>query len=140
MGEILPLIRQYQSFYGVRSVSDSENRQFFLRFGEGSPFGCQFLYRIGSDVVGFATVYFSFASTVAARVAILNDLFTIPAHRGQGVGRALIAHCLRYAKANGAVRLQWQTAVDNEKAQVLYDSLGAKKSTWHIYMLKVGQG
>ena len=131
--EVLPLIRAYQEFYKVSEISDDRNSEFFAQFGKSSPAGCQFIYREAGNVVGFATVYFSFTSTIAAKVAVLNDLYTLPNCRGKGVGRQLIEHCRNYAAENGAARLQWVTAPDNEQAQKLYESLNTGKSTWHFY-------
>lgn len=131
--ELLPLIRQYQEFYKVAEISDAKNRAFFSQFGESSPSGCLFLFRKHNEVVAFATVYFSFASTVAAKIAVLNDMYTLPQHRGKGIGRALIEHCRAFAGEHKALRLQWVTAPDNEQAQQLYDSMKTNKSTWHFY-------
>jgi GNAT superfamily N-acetyltransferase len=134
--EVLPLIRGYQEFYKAAEISDSKNKNFFSQFGENNPSGCQFLYRYNNKVVGFTTVYFTFSSTIAEKVGILNDLYTIPAMRGKGIGRKLIEHSQDFAKKNGAVRLQWITAPDNAQAQKLYDSMETNKSSWLLYSLK----
>jgi ribosomal protein S18 acetylase RimI-like enzyme len=134
LNEILPLIKSYQAFYKATPIADATNRVFFAQFDETNPAGCQFLYRKHDEVVGFATVYFTFNSNVAAKVAILNDLYVIPESRGQQVGRQLIEHCREFATAKGAVRLQWVTAPDNLAAQKLYDSMNVKKSEWAFYI------
>lgn len=134
--ELLPLIRAYQEFYKVADISDERNEAFFSQFGVGSSAGCQFLYRSAGNVVGFATVYFSYASSITSKVAVLNDLYTLPSSRGNGVGRSLIEHCYEYAVENGAARLQWVTAFDNDKAQRLYDSIKAERSSWYFYTYK----
>ena len=131
--ELLPLIRKYQEFYEISPISDEKNKQFFSQFGESNPSGCQFAYRASGEFAGFATVYFSYASGITEKIAVLNDLYTSPACRGKGVGRALIEHCRSYAKGKGAARLQWLTAPENENAQKLYDSLDTRKSTWQFY-------
>lgn len=131
--EVLPLIEQYQAFYQVVTISTSKNRSFFSQFGESNPLGCQFIYRDSGRAVGFATVYFTFASTISAKVAVLNDLYTIPEFRGKGIGRQLIEHCRGYAELQGAARLQWVTAPDNKQAQELYDSMDTGKSMWCFY-------
>jgi ribosomal protein S18 acetylase RimI-like enzyme len=133
LAEVLPLIRAYKEFYNVAEISDDRNAEFFAQFGESSAVGCQFIYRESGKVIGFATVYFSFTSTITSKVAVLNDLYTVPNSRGKGVGRQLIEHCRNYAANNGAARLQWVTAQDNEQAQKLYDSMNTGKSTWHFY-------
>ena len=134
--EVLPLIRAYQEFYKVAEISDEKNAVFFMQFGKANPAGCQFIYRENARVVGFATVYFSFASTIAEKVAILNDLYTLPDYRGKGIGRKLLERCRHYAAENGACRLQWVTAPENEQAQKLYDSLKTNKSLWQFYTYK----
>ncbi|WP_043764914.1 GNAT family N-acetyltransferase [Algiphilus aromaticivorans] len=132
--EVLPLIRAYQAFYAVADIDDERNRRFFSRFGEGSDEGCLFLYRaVEGNAVAFATVYFSYVSSVPARVGVMNDLYTDPAYRGRGIGRQLVDHCRDFALSKGAARLQWLTAIDNERAQKLYDAMNTKKSTWHVY-------
>ncbi|MBL4796711.1 MAG: GNAT family N-acetyltransferase [Oleispira sp.] len=131
--EVLPLIRKYLEFYKVADISDSRNKEFFSQFGASNPAGCQFIFRESGSVVGFATVYFTFTSSITAKVAVLNDLYTSPGQRGKGVGRQLIEHCRSFAAKNGAARLQWVTAPDNEPAQKLYDSLQTGKSSWHFY-------
>ena len=134
--EVLPLIRAYQEFYEVSDIDDDRNEGFFSQFGEQNPFGCQFLYRIDGRVVAFATVYFTFTSTIARKVGVMNDLFVVSDVRGKGIGRALINHCLDYALSKGAYRLQWVTAMDNQVAQRLYDSLNTNKKPWLFYSYK----
>lgn len=132
--EILPLIRKYQAFYQIPDIDDARNRTFFSRFSESGNEGCLFLYRNDAGLaVAFATVYFSYVSSITARVGVMNDLYTLPDHRGTGIGRQLIDHCLQFALSKGAARLQWLTAEDNQQAQQLYDSLKTRKSTWKVY-------
>jgi len=132
--EVLPLIREYQEFYKMQGVDDNKNRVFFSQFSENSNDGCLFLFRDTSgEVVAFATVYFTYVSSIPARVGIMSDLYTLPAYRRKGIGKLLINHCLEFALENGAARLQWLTAYDNHLAQKLYDSLDTKKSNWYVY-------
>ena len=133
LDEVLPLIRNYQEFYKVANISDSKNKEFFSQFGENNPVGCQFIFRENFKAVGFATVYFTYTSTIAAKVAVLSDLYASPEVRGRGIGKKLIEHCREFASFNGASRLQWVTAPDNKQAQKLYDSLDTSKSKWLFY-------
>ncbi|CAA0126075.1 dTDP-fucosamine acetyltransferase [Halioglobus japonicus] len=120
-------------FYQIADISDSRNKEFFSQFGVSNPAGCQFAFRESGSIVGFATLYFSYTTSITAKVAVLNDLYTRPGNRGKGIGRQLIEHCRKYAAENGAARLQWVTAPDNEPAQKLYDSMQTGKSTWRFY-------
>ena len=49
--------------------------------------------------------------------------------------KALIEACAQRARAHGAASLGWQTALDNERAQKVYDRVGARRSQWLDYEL-----
>lgn len=83
--------------------------------------------------MAFATVYFTYASSIISKVAIMNDLYTSEEYRNQGIATELIKHCEKFAKEKGAVRLQWVTAANNKTAQSIYQALGAKQSSWEFY-------
>jgi putative acetyltransferase len=54
----------------------------------------------------------------------LVKLYLLPAARGQGVGKALIGHCLQAARANGYARLYLETTEELTQAIPLYEKLG----------------
>ena len=54
-------------------------------------------------------------------VCYLQDLYTAPAFRGKGVGRALIEAIYEAADERGAPSVYWLTQDFNETARVLYD-------------------
>ncbi len=53
----------------------------------------------------------------------LEDLFTSPAARGQGVGRALIEAVYDAANKRGADQVYWLTRTTNTTARRLYDKV-----------------
>lgn len=134
--KILPLVAEYQRFYRLKP-DEARNRVFFGRFARGvDRKGKQFVALDEQRrAVGFATLYFLPSSLSARTYCVLNDLYTVPAARGTGVGRALIAHCSRYAGERGHGSLEWQTERSNRAAQGLYDQLGALRSEWLTYSL-----
>jgi GNAT superfamily N-acetyltransferase len=67
----------------------------------------------------------------------MNDLFVTPAARGLRVGERLIEACREQCRQRGAVSLGWQTALDNDTAQRLYDRVGALRERWLDYSLPV---
>ena len=56
---------------------------------------------------------------------LTHDLFTDPAHRGGGVGRALIEGVYAAARAAGSTRVYWQTHTTNAAGRLLYDKVAA---------------
>ncbi len=85
--------------------------------------------------IGFATLYWKWSSLRTARVGLMNDLFVDPSGRGSGVADALIAACAQRCRDRGLAVLEWQTALDNHRAQKVYDRTGAERTTWHTYAL-----
>jgi GNAT superfamily N-acetyltransferase len=83
-------------------------------------------------LVGFAH-YRRFARPSAGSVGMyLDDLFTDPAARGAGVGRALIGEVSAVAKREGCTVVRWITAEDNAAARRLYNSV-ATATPWVTY-------
>jgi GNAT superfamily N-acetyltransferase len=138
IADVLPLMRAYSEFYEV-PPDDERLRGVAQMLVQHPEEGVQFIARgDGDDALGFATVYMTWETLDAGRLAVMNDLFVAPAARGQGVGDALIARCLEYARERGAGKLAWQTAPDNAVAQRLYERVGATREQWVDYHLRPG--
>jgi ribosomal protein S18 acetylase RimI-like enzyme len=137
LADLLPLMRGYCDFYEVAPSDDAllNLSRSLLADPEGEGF--QLLVRDDADrAVGFATVYWSWSTLSAARIAVMNDLFVATDVRGRGVAEALIEECRVRAGRRGAAHLVWQTAPDNVRAQAVYDRIGGRRSQWVDYSLE----
>ena len=135
--ELLPLMRGYCDFYEVSPSDDELLALARAQIADPERDGVQLLARNGGEAVGFATIYWSWATTIASRIGVMNDLFVAPAARGTGAAEQLIHACVEECRKHGAAELTWQTAPDNERAQRVYDRVGAKRSQWLDYSLSV---
>jgi GNAT superfamily N-acetyltransferase len=135
--DLLPLVRGYCDFYEVKPSDDALLALSRALIADPEREGVQLLARDGDEAVGFATIYWSWATTSASRIGVMNDLFVAATARGTGVAEALIQACLAECKNHGAAELTWQTAPDNERAQRVYDRVGASRSQWIDYSLSV---
>lgn len=91
---------------------------------------------LGDRVVGFAHHRLYARPSEGGKGLFLDDLFTLPDLRGQGVGRVLIARLTEIARDHGCAKVRWITASDNVVAQRLYDRV-AEKTDWLTYDLPV---
>jgi GNAT superfamily N-acetyltransferase len=91
---------------------------------------------LDGEVVGFAHHRQFARPSSGQRGLYLDDLFTTPDVRGQGIGRALINRLGEIARQRGMNKVRWITAADNTTAQRLYDDL-AERTTWLTYDLRV---
>jgi GNAT superfamily N-acetyltransferase len=136
LGELLPLMRAYCDFYSVAPSDEALLRLSQALIADPEREGVQLLARDGGSV-GFATIFWNWATTSAERIGVMNDLFVAPEARGQGVAEALIEACRAECAAHGARKLTWQTAPDNATAMKLYDRIGAVREQWVDYWLPV---
>jgi GNAT superfamily N-acetyltransferase len=137
--ELLPLVRAYCDFYQV-TPSDRELLELSgALLADPEREGLQLLARdAAGKAVGFATLYWTWQTLVAARVGVMNDLFVAAEARGMGVAEGLIAACLERCREHGATRLVWQTARDNHRAQAVYARVeAARDDGWLDYELPV---
>lgn len=135
--ELLPLIAAYQRFYEAEEISDERNRAFFRRFLALSEDGLLLGAHSEGRLIGYACLYWHFSSLEACECVLMNDLYVEEGVRGQGVGRALIEASAEVARERGVPFVEWSTAPDNQTAQRLYDSLGAERSEWISYELRM---
>jgi len=74
-------------------------------------------------IVGLAHYLYHRSTTRIELTCYMQDLFTEPALRGQGIGRALIEGVYEKAAAAGIKRVYWQTHQTNAAGRLLYDKV-----------------
>ncbi len=137
LGELLPLVRGYCDFYEVVPADDELLALSRALIADPEREGIQLLARDQGRAVGFATIYWSWATTSAERIGVMNDLFVAPEARGSGLAESLIQACRAECAARGAGKLTWQTAPGNAAAIKVYDRVGATREQWVDYWLAV---
>ncbi len=94
----------------------------------GEQDGTLFVAEEGGRVIGFAAVQSRVPNEDHDECdydfALISDLGVDPAHRGKGVGRALIAACEAFARERGARWLRIAVLGRNEIARGLYERCG----------------
>ena len=134
--DLLPLMRGYCDFYEVEPTDDALLAMSRALIADPDREGVQLIARDDSGMaVGFATVFWSWSTSSAARIGTMNDLYVAPEDRGSGTADALIRACVERCRERGAVRLEWQTALDNHRAQAVYERVGGKLERWFDYSL-----
>lgn len=136
LDELLPLMRGYCDFYKVDPSDDDLLAMSRTLIGDPEREGLQLLARDDDGrAVGFATVFWLWSTSKAARIGLMNDLFVHPDARGGGYADALILECLERVRQRGAVELEWVTAPDNYRGQKVYDRVGGKREEWITYVM-----
>jgi ribosomal protein S18 acetylase RimI-like enzyme len=95
----------------VPALRENPNALVLLAFADEHP-------------VGLAVCFFGFSTFQARPLLNIHDLAVLPAYRGKGVGRALLAEAERQARGRGCCRLTLEVQDDNTRARSLYERFG----------------
>jgi len=140
--ELLPLMRGYCDFYEVDPSDEALVEMSRALIADPAKEGLQVIARDDDGrAVGFATIFWTWSTLSASRVGVMNDLFVDVSARGSGVAEDLIDACAERCRERGVTELDWTTAHDNQRAQKLYDRIGARRDArWLDYSLAVSPG
>ncbi len=133
VGAIVQLIRdlaEFEQLTHLLQVTPEKLRP--QLFGE-RPAAEALVAERGGAVIAFALFFTNFSTFLAQPGLYLEDLYVKPAHRGAGVGEALLARLGALAVERGCGRFEWSVLDWNEHAIRFYELLGASvKSEWRI--------
>ena len=124
----LPLWDGYNAFYGrsgPTALAADITQATWSRFFDPAEPVHALVAQSGEELLGLAHYLFHRSTTLLAPICYLQDLFTAPAARGRGVGRALIEAVYERARGAGSARVYWQTHETNATARTLYDKVAA---------------
>jgi GNAT superfamily N-acetyltransferase len=125
----------YNAFY-ERTVPLEVTGMTWARFFDASEPVHALVAEKDGRLIGLVHYLFHRSTSLIDPTCYLQDLFTIQAARGQGVGRALIESVYQRAKSAGSLRVYWQTHETNVTAMALYDKV-AERSGFLVYRKKL---
>jgi GNAT superfamily N-acetyltransferase len=136
--DLLVLMRAYCDFYETHPADDALLELSRTLIADPRLEGVQLIARDAeARAAGFATVFWSWDTTEASRIGIMNDLYVAVEARGSGLAERLIAECVAQCRRRGAASLQWQTGPENLRAQTVYDRVGGVRAPWLNYSLAI---
>lgn len=122
---LVGLIRELAAFEHLEHLVETTAERLHPHlFGERPVAECV-VAEVDGVVVGLALFFTNFSTFRCLPGLYLEDLYVQPAHRGQGVGRALLRHVGRLALARGCGRFEWSVLAWNASAIALYEQMGA---------------
>ena len=130
-----PLWDGYNEFYGrsgATALPEDIVQTTWKRFFDPAEAMHCLVAEHDGRLLGLAHYMYHRSMIAIENVCYLQDLFTVPEARGQGVGRALIEAVAKEARAANASRLYWHTHQTNMVGQALYDKL-AEKTGFIVY-------
>ena len=120
--QLADLFDQYRQFYACPPDLGAAKSWIAENFERGRS--TIFVAGDGHQLIGFTQLYPALCSVDLVEYFVLYDLFVAPSARRQGIARALMNAASEWATAQGAARLDLETARDNYPGQALYRDLG----------------
>ena len=122
---IVGLIRELADFEHLSHlvVVTPESLQPHL-FGD-KPAAEAVVAEVQGRVVAFALFFTNFSPFLGRPGLYLEDRYVQPAHRGAGLGKALLQHLGALAVERGCGRFEWSVLDWNENAIRFYEKMGA---------------
>ena len=131
----MPLWDGYNAFYGRHgptALAGEITRTTWTRFLDPEEPVHALVAENNGQLLGLAHFLFHRSTIQVGPSCYLQDLFTIEAARGRGVGRALIEAVYRRAADAGSPRVYWHTHESNTNAMQLYGRV-AERSGFIVY-------
>lgn len=134
---VLAMIRELAAYERLAdAVVADEARLRAALFGP-QPAAEVVLADVDGAPAGFALFFHTFSTFLGRRGLYLEDLFVRPAHRGRGIGLALMRHLAALALARDCGRFEWTVLDWNAPAIGFYRRLGAvAQSDWTVQRLE----
>jgi GNAT superfamily N-acetyltransferase len=133
---VLGLVHELAEYERLRHECRMTEEQLTAALFGPSPALFGHVAESGGEVAGFALWFLNFSTFRGTHGIYLEDLFVRPAHRGSGLGRALLAELAAECVRRGYARLEWSVLDWNEPSIGFYESLGAVPlDDWTAYRL-----
>ena len=89
-----------------------------------TPGAFSLIARLDGEAVGLANCMTGYSTFAAAPLVNVHDMAVAPAHRGHGVGKALLGAVEAEARLRGACKITLEVLSGNARAKGLYLALG----------------
>ena len=133
--ELISALAQFEKL----TPPNSEEQKWLIEdgFGDRARFEAWLAFWQGEPApVGYAVFFETYSTFRATPTLYLEDIFVLPEYRRRGIGSALLRHCIQLAHDRGCARMEWTCLDWNQKAQQVYERIGARHlSEWYLYRL-----
>ncbi|MEO7854716.1 MAG: GNAT family N-acetyltransferase [Rubrivivax sp.] len=122
---IVGLIRELAEFENLAHLVSLEPGQLHQHLFGAKPVVEALVAQHGADTVGFALFFTNYSTFLGKPGLYLEDLYVRPAHRGKGLGEALLTRLARIANERDYGRFEWSVLDWNVDAIRFYERMGA---------------
>jgi len=129
-----PLVDLMAAFYAEADYAfdDEVARAALAQILADPSLGAVWAFRDGESLAGYLVVTFGFSLEFHGRCGIVDELFVLPEHRGQGLGAAALAVAEDFCCGAGVEALRLEVEHENATALALYRKQGFREHLRHL--------
>lgn len=133
------LIELMQGYYQDDELrfDPARQRTAMLRLLGEPQWGRVWLIRLLDQVVGYVAVCFGFSLELGGNDAYVDELYVVPAARGQGLATHALQHLSEALAELGLCAVHLEVDQHNAAAQRLYSALGYRKRDRYFLMTRL---
>ncbi|WP_119418002.1 GNAT family N-acetyltransferase [Desertibaculum subflavum] len=98
------------------------------KLAAGDPVAPTWIIRQGGAVIGYVALSLGHTILAGGPDGFIDDLYLVPAARGRGIGRRVLAFVEAEARARGYRALHLEVEIANTRAQRIYAAAGYEAS------------
>ena len=125
LAAIVGLITELADFEGLTHLVVVTPESLYPHLFGARPVAEAVVGEVDGRVVAFALFFTNFSTFLGQPGLYLEDLYVQPAHRGTGLGKALLSHLGALAVQRGCGRFEWSVLDWNQRAIDFYEKMGA---------------
>jgi ribosomal protein S18 acetylase RimI-like enzyme len=128
---VLDMVNAYaQDPMGAGRSLPTENLRRLIPGLREHPTTLIFLAFLDDRPIGIAVCFVGFSTFAALPLVNIHDLAVLPGHRGQGIGRRLLAEVERKAREMGCCKLTLEVQENNHRARGVYEAAGFSQAVY----------
>ena len=119
-------------------IDDDRFRTAALGLMAEPAYGRLLVIMIEDKPIGYLALTFGYSVECGGRDAFVDELYVVPAWRGQGAGTATLQHAEAVCRTEGILALRLEVEYDHVAARALYERLGYVAHERHIMTKGIG--
>jgi ribosomal protein S18 acetylase RimI-like enzyme len=114
-----------------------EARRIFRRFAEYPDYRLFVAEENGTVVGTYALLIMDNLGHMGAKSGVIEDVIVDPAHQGEGIGKAMMAHAVEECRAKDCYKAALSSNLKRDRAHAFYEAIGFER---HGYSFRVSSG
>ncbi len=122
-GELVAMMRDFYTELGEPFDENRAERALRALLADPSC-GTAWVFREGGRAAGYLVVTHGYSLEFSGRIAVVDEVYTVPEMRGWGIGARALALAEEHCRRNGIEALRLEVHQENRRALALYERNG----------------